>query len=181
METWKPVIGFEGMYEVSDLGNVRSLSRSYIAMDRWGNAQQYVRTGTARKPEITRAGYARVHLRAQSRGRKAAVHQLVAEAFIGPKPTKQHQINHKNGDKLDNRVQNLEWVTAQENTQHRSRVLRLGCGETHYRAKLTADDVRAIRSAYAAGSTQTDLAAKYGVRANNISFIVRYLTWRTVR
>lgn len=180
MEIWKMVNGFEYVYAVSNLGNVRSLPRSYVATDRWGNAQTYVRTGRLRKPDITKKGYARVHLRAQDRQKRAVVHQLVAEAFLGPRPTAKHQINHKNGNKLDNAAENLEWVTAKENTLHRSRVLKLACGETHYKSKLTADAVREIRLKYAAGVTQAELAEQYGVRANNISFVVRHLTWRTV-
>ena len=180
MEVWKAVAGFEGVYAVSTLGNVKSLPRVYVATDRWGNEQAYGRTEVLRRIEVTKAGYARVHLRAQERQKKAMVHQLVAEAFIGQRPTKQHQINHKNGNKLDNTVANLEWVTAKENTAHRSRVLKLGCGERHYKSKLTANDVQNIRAQYASGALQSDLAEQYGVRANNISFIVRRITWKTV-
>jgi hypothetical protein len=180
MEIWKAVVGFEGVYAVSTLGNVKSLPRVYVATDRWANEQAYARAEVLRRAEITRGGYARVHLRAQAHQKKAMVHHLVAEAFIGPRPTNQHQINHKNGIKTDNTVKNLEWVTSQQNHRHRTRVLKLGCGERHYNSKLTADDVRKIRAQYASGALQSDLAKQYGVRANNISFIVRRKTWATV-
>ena len=180
MEIWKAVVGFEGVYAVSTLGNVKSLPRVYVATDRWGNEQAYGKSEVLRRAEITRAGYARVHLRAQERQKKAMVHQLVAEAFIGQRPTKQHQINHKNGIKTDNRVENLEWVTSQQNHHHRTRVLKLGVGERNWRAKLTSENVREIRRRYSNGEKQATLAAEFCVRANNISFIVRRKTWATV-
>lgn len=180
MELWKDVDGFSGVYAVSNFGRVKSHARTRHATDRWGNWQTYVMTEKIVQPEVTRTGYLRVYLRADKKRQRSGVHQLVAGAFLPQKPTEKHQLNHKNGVKTDNLPENLEWVTAQENCLHRSRVLKLGCGERNHRAKLTSDDVRAIREKYANGYRQAALAQEYGVRTNNICFIVNRKTWVTV-
>jgi len=102
MENWKPIPGYEGRYEVSDIGRVLSN-----------------RTNRFLKPNIMNHGYACVHL--YSGGRQSRVvktiHQLVALAFI-PNPHNCREVNHKNFLKRDNRVDNLEWVTRKENVAH---------------------------------------------------------------
>jgi hypothetical protein len=180
MEKWAAVVGFDGAYEVSSFGKVRSLPRSVDAVSRWGTVRQMRFTGKELNAVPGNHGYPKVSLRSLGKTTYALVHVLVATAFIGPKPSQKHQINHKNGDKIDNRVENLEWVTPQENVIHRCRVLKLGSGERQHCAKLTAEKVRAIRARYAAGETQDAIAADFGVARPNISFIVRRKTWTTV-
>lgn len=104
-ETWKPVAGYEDRYEVSDGGNVRSLN--------------YHMTGTPRKlrPISAGKGYLMVGLCRDRTMKWAKIHRLVAEAFI-PNPERKPQVNHINGDKADNRAENLEWATESENMVH---------------------------------------------------------------
>lgn len=102
MENWKPVVGFESVYEVSDAGEVRCINQP----DKY------------RKVSTSRTGYQFVRLYTPERERKNKfVHRLVADAFI-PNPDQKTQVNHKDGNKSNNRVDNLEWVTPAENIKH---------------------------------------------------------------
>lgn len=108
------------------------------------------------------------------------VHKMIVEAFIGPIPVKQ-QVNHKNGNKLDNRVENLEIVSPAENVLHAYRVLNAiprRQGERHPNAKLTDDAVRSIRRDYAAGVASSPvLAERHQVNVALIWRIVNRRAW----
>lgn len=105
-EEWQPVIGYEGCYEVSNLGRIRSLkSRSGRPRQRLLKSHSFNRD------------YARVLLFRNGSGQTHAVHRLVAKAFLGPVPEGK-EVNHKDGMKANNRTQNLEYVTAAENISH---------------------------------------------------------------
>lgn len=118
-EVWKPIIGYEGLYEVSNKGRVKSLSRKVT-----GGAKGYFRLApeTIRKPFLTN-GYEKVDLWKDNKKKIFRVHRLVAQAFI-ENPNNYLEINHINGIKTDNRVENLEWCTAQQNTLHYYRQLK---------------------------------------------------------
>lgn len=110
-EIWKTIPGFGGRYEVSDHGQVRS-----YANGRHGNKDEAV----VLKPKKIPAGYLQVNLYKTNGGGKQfykLVHRLVADAFI-PNPNTFPVVNHKDGNKMNNRVENLEWVTASENSTH---------------------------------------------------------------
>ena len=112
-EIWKPVVGYEGIYEVSSLGRVKSCERTIIRKD---GRKMNVR-GKIMKPSIIRIGYEQIDLSKKDNAETVYVHRLVGKAFI-ENPYNKEQINHKNGVKTDNRVENLEWVTSQENMRH---------------------------------------------------------------
>lgn len=115
MENWKPVVGYEGYYEVSDLGRVRRVERLVKA----GIKHNEYRTTRSRilKQNQKRNGYLAVDLSKENIVKTIAVHKLVAKAFI-PEQEGRTEVNHKNCDKTDNRVENLEWVTPRENKDH---------------------------------------------------------------
>lgn len=173
-ELWRAVEGYEGIFEVSNLGRVRSLS-----LPSNPEIGQYCRQGRVLKPFYTTDGYLRVSLNYLGEARKFPVHQLVAIAFKLPKGEEATQINHKDTVKDNNCVDNLEWVTGLENMQHCIDMKILHpLHNPNARKKLEPEDVECIRKSYAAGDvTQWDLAIQFSVRQSTVSKIVRNKNW----
>ena len=113
-EEWKAVVGYEGLYEVSSHGNVRSLTR---VVRRPGPTGDLTINGRDMELFVTPKGYHRLQLNKDGKKRNHLVHRLVAEAFI-PNPEGKPDVNHKDSCKDNNRVSNLEWVTCSENLTH---------------------------------------------------------------
>lgn len=112
-EVWKDVPGFEGRYQVSNLGQVKSLERKVKSCK--GEKTVYSRI---LRPFVDPKGYCRITIRdLQNHKYCFQIHRLVAKAFI-PNPDNKPQVNHKNGNKTDNNIENLEWVTSRENISH---------------------------------------------------------------
>jgi hypothetical protein len=108
-EVWKDIKGFEGAYQISSLGRVRSLPGKY-------------RKELIRKLVPDKDGYLECMLCEKGKYTHKKVHRLVGEAFI-KNPFGKKEINHKNGNRADNRIENLEWVSRKENEHHKSEVL----------------------------------------------------------
>lgn len=174
-EIWKPIEGYNGAYEVSNTGKVRS----------WKN-NRHGRSDKARVLCLMddSHGYPQITLSLKNpkkRGSKK-VHTLVAKAFI-PNPENKPCINHIDGDKENNHVDNLEWCTYSENQQHAYdtglRIPTEGAkGSKNGNSKLTREDVLDIRNAYALGCfSQRHIAKAYNVSQANIKCIVNNETW----
>jgi hypothetical protein len=116
MENWKDIKGFEGAYQVSDLGNIRSLDR-FI---KYSNGKIVFAAGRAIKPYVCNT-YLCVKLHRNEKMTFAQIHQEVAKAFI-PNPDNKPQVNHEDGNKKNNAVSNLSWMTQPENIAHASRM-----------------------------------------------------------
>ena len=111
-EEWKEINGFEGLYEVSSFGRIKSLPRQKITP----KGGRYMTKETILKGFINK-GYAYVLLHKGNKNYSRKVHRLVAQAFI-PNPLEKPQVNHLDYDKTNNRVENLEWVSCQENINY---------------------------------------------------------------
>lgn len=118
-EVWKPIKSYEGCFEVSNLGRVRSITRKIERPDpkKPMNKRLFTYHGKLISFWITKRGYLRLAIAKDGIQRKHLVHRLVADAFI-ENPFNKEQVNHINGIKSDNRVENLEWVTNYENYAH---------------------------------------------------------------
>ena len=179
METYKPICGFEGIYEVSDRGNVRSVPR--LRRSRGFTCPVGYRI---LKGAITRDGYKMVRLYHHEGGVKwtdASIHRLVAIEFV-PNPKGKPQINHKDGNKLNNIPENLEWCTPSENCQHASATgLRIPAkGERHGMVILTGKQVSEIRRLLSAGElSQREIGALFGVSRGCIRDIKAGKSWAT--
>lgn len=126
MEQWKDIKGYEGSYQVSTLGNVKSLSREmYNGQNYYMSKERILRPRTAKD----KSHYASVMLRKNGCSRTIAIHRLVAEAFIPRIPGKNY-VNHKDENKLNNNVENLEWVTPKENLNYGNYQQRKGASRS---------------------------------------------------
>lgn len=122
-EEWRSVPGYEESHEISNYGRVRSLKRDFI--DKTGKMQHV--KGKILKPKITALGYAQVHLKGVDPW--LSVHRLLAKAFI-PNPKGLPFVNHKDENKANNVVENLEWCTAKYNCNYGTRVARIVAGRS---------------------------------------------------
>lgn len=179
MSLWKAVKNYEGVYEVSNTGDLRSKDRK---VKTWFG----IRTCEG-KPicgEINRDGYRRVHMSDARTGKKDRVylHRLVAGAFI-ENPLNKPCVNHKDGDKLNNSVDNLEWVTHQENVIHEyaTGLCKGPTGESGGGHKLTEKQVLTIRNSHKENIlTRKEMARMFDVSYRTILEICLRRTWRYI-
>ena len=170
-EIWKPITGYEGKYEVSNLGRVKSLSR--IINQKNGRHRRI-------KERILIPGrmgnYHGVVLCNDDGMKKCYIHRLVCAAFIGDPIGERNVTNHKDGDKFNNRVSNLEWVTYAENLNHAYQYgLQHGYGENSHYSKFSDEVVKKVREQYATGKyLQVELAEMHGISKMQIHRIVKY-------
>jgi 2-oxoglutarate dehydrogenase complex dehydrogenase (E1) component-like enzyme len=152
MEEWRSVKGYEELYKVSNLGQVRNPS------------------GHVLSTHPNKKGYLRVSLYRNNRQSNPFVHKIVAEAFLREKLTESHQINHKNSVKTDNRSENLEWVTISENIRHAR-------NSGHTCAKLDPMDVESIRTLNDFGFGKIAISEMFGVNRKTIYNVLNDRIW----
>lgn len=173
LEEWRDIEGYEGLYQVSNLGNVRGL-------DRINSYGRFV-CGRTLVATPSTSGYPYVTLWAHGEPYRVTVHLLVLRAFKGQ--AEDMQCNHINGVKTDNRLENLEWCTPSQNTRH---AFRLGLatghkGEKNGASKLVRSQVREIRRLYEGGEhTQQMIADMFGISDAMVSYIVNRVKWTHV-
>ena len=159
-EIWLPVNGYEGLYEVSNMGRVRS---KYCVL----------------KLQKSNFGYNKIQLHKNKKVKHFFVHRLVTNAFI-PNPKNKTQVNHIDSNKLTNHVSNLEWCTPQENTIHAVKSKTFCIGKRNKATKLKEKEVLKIRQLFSAGLSQTKIASLYNVTQPNISAIILRMTWKHI-
>ena len=172
-EIWKPVAGYEQFYHVSNLGNVKRLSRDRYA----GNGKTQVLKENVWPGFVNTQGYPTVVMPDR---KKITVHRMVCEAFHGPPPEGKRIVAHFDGCKTNNRAENLRWVSDEENKQDSIRLGEIVRGEAHGRARFTADDVRRIRQLSKDGRTLRDIGEEYGIGHGHVWNIVTRTTWKSV-
>lgn len=167
-EQWRSVIGFEGFYEVSDHGRVRSVDRVTTKRFR----------GRVLSPNKHPNGYLLVSLHTPQRKLKAKIHRLVAEAFISSGEGR--ECDHVDHDKTNNRVSNLRWVSHKENMQAAHAAKRFSPVHNHKQAArflLSAGDVQLMHKLRAAGTHPLSLAATFKVTIGSVHRILRGDRW----
>lgn len=169
-EVWVDIKGYEGRYQVNGCGFVRSLHRK---------AGRRSRRSTRLLGLFVKKGYMTVSLTTNGKPKTFLVHRLVANAFL-QRPKGPLEVNHIDGEKLNNCYWNLEWCTKSYNQQH-ARRLGLQGGEHSNTAKVTVRQVQTIRALYATGKHKMKALGKtYGVNEQTVSKIINRHTWRYV-
>ena len=172
-ELWRPVPGFEGYYEVSCHGRIKSFLPP--------NGK-----GVCRLPRILGPGrpgcYREFLIRRPGARWRTRIHVLVARLFIEVPMGRGPDVepNHLDGNKANNHADNLEWISRSGNIQHSYDLGLSRSGERHPSAKLTEAQVRRIRELRSQGFTQTQRAAQFGVAQSQISFIEHRHSWRRI-
>lgn len=159
-ELWHEILGFEGLYQVSNLGRIKNKKGMFL------------------KPYLQN-GYLRVGLYKNKSIKSIYIHRLVATAFI-PKIEDKNIINHKDGNKLNNNVQNLEWCNYSENNQHaykyKLKIAKPLFGEKSPHHKLTNKDIQYIRANW--NYNTKDLANKFNITTTHIRRIIKNECWK---
>lgn len=173
-ECWKSVQNYEGYYEVSNRGRIKSLARPRSTK---GNVKERILR------QIIRKGYSYIHLCKQGVRSIVLVHRLVAQSFIH-NPESLPQVNHKDGVKTNNNCNNLEWVTCGQNHLHASRTgLRSfdnQRGELNWRAKLTSEKIKEIRTLLSQQVSRKDIALRFSVCRQTVDSIANGDSWRAI-
>ena len=168
-EQWRDIKGWEGFYQISNMGNLKSLKRPFVKEDK------------ILKACIDRYGYPFACL--CKNGKKLAchkIHRLVLEAFVGLRPPGM-EGRHIDGDKRNNKLDNIEWATHEINELDKYRHGTIIYGSKNSFAKLTEDDVVQIRSLWKTGKfTQWALANKFNVRQFCIWSVIHRKSWKHV-
>ena len=161
MDQLRPIEGFEGLYSIHADGRIQS----------------HLQTHRILKGRPVGHGYLAVELRRHDRAYPRYIHDLVCKAFIGDKPSGM-TVNHKDGNKTNNHVSNLEYATPKEQSNHAKALGLLFVGERHPMAKLTAIDVQEIRIS---PLTARELSVKYSISYPTIRRILRGDLWKDVK
>lgn len=177
-EIWKDIKGFEGHYQISNYGNVKSLER-FVDSSR----------GLLKKNEQinkhwvdSHTGYKRIKIYKDKKEYRFYIHRLIAQAFI-PNPENKREVNHIDGDKLNNSIENLEWNTPKENIQNailRGAINKRGENGTH--SKLEMDDAYDIRLARLINPkrySKNKLIALYGLGARSMYDVIHNISYKS--
>lgn len=167
LEMWNPVINYENLYEVSNFGNIRRISGSKGAV-----------IGRILKPNFNKQkGYYYITLSKNCIQTQYSLHRIVAMSFLGESEL---QVNHKDGNKLNNYITNLEYMSCKNNLLHATNVLKKRCCESHWNSRLTKEQVLEIKSLKNSGITHQLIANKFNVSRPLITEIMLGRKWANI-
>jgi hypothetical protein len=172
-EIWKDISGYEGFYQVSNFGRVRSLDRK---VNHYLSGTKIFR-GQIIKSHPNHGGYLMVPLCKKRKRALLQIHRLVALAFI-PNTDNKPCVNHLDADRQNNAVENLQWCTHLENVRHSMSIGNFINGEAHHKSVLTAKNVRDIRGR--GGDRVKEIASDYGVTIGTIYAIRQNRIWKNI-
>lgn len=164
---WKPIPGTDGLYAASDRGQIKRIKGGQGTKGR----------NRVLTPTSNGKGYLKVRLSVNGKIKQRTVHALVMLTFVGPRPSNDHVVNHKNGKKTDNRLSNLEYVTYQGNNEHAHKVLKRHVARGEQKSTLTEDDVATIKRRVNAGESRAAIGREYGFSGVHIGRIVSGKSW----
>lgn len=174
MEIWKDIPQYEGMYQASNLGNIKSLKRK-----KW-NGFDYQEVIEKILSQKLHEGYKYVNLCKKGEQKLIGVHRLVALAFLN-NPDNKKYVHHKDNNPQNNNVDNLEWCTQKENISYSVQQGRFNQGTLSPRTKFTEADITEIRKRIESKEiSQNKIAKELGVSQNCISEIVNRKTWKHI-
>ncbi len=181
LEIWKDVIGYEKYYQVSNFGRVKRINNRVWNKGYWRNKPHYItRQEKYLSIKSNKRGYACCVFTKNCIEKGMQVHRLVAQAFI-PNPQNKPQVNHKNGIKTDNKVENLEWCTQKENAQHAYINGLEPRGSKNGNALLTEKQILEIRNKHVPRKYPfKQLSKEYNVSVSNIASIVQRKSWKHI-
>lgn len=176
-EVWVDIKGYEGRYQISNLGNVKRIEMIFLR-----HYNKYIKRGELLKLRTEKTGYVRVALGKNGKQKIYYVHRLVAEHFKEKKEV-HTQVNHIDGDKENNHVGNVEWCTPSENTQHAYdtglKIARTGTNSKL--SRLTEEQITNIRKTYKPYKVSMEyLARKHGVSKQTICSVLHGKTYKEV-
>lgn len=178
-EEWRDVVGYEGSYQVSDIGRVKSVPRVYKMKD---GRRKNIKKEIIMKFDIDKDGYFKIGLREKGKQRNFFIHRLVAQAFI-KNPENKPQVNHIDGIKTNNSITNLEWVTHQENRTHAAEnglvPDQWGCKNPN--VKISESKVRIIRELNKKGVKYSEISEIVGTSVSNVKNIIFGKTWKWLK
>jgi hypothetical protein len=168
-EYWKDILGYENLYQISNKSRVKSVSKTVAG----GAGGSYVKSAIILLPYIQE--YPSITLRRKEKGNMAHIHRLVGLHFIS-NPNGKKYINHKDGDKFNCAIDNLEWTTPSENVKHAfsNKLISSKRGVDNNMTKLTEKEVMEI---FVAKEPNSELAKKYSIHLSNIHYIRNGKTW----
>jgi hypothetical protein len=177
-EIWLPVVGFEGFYAISNFGRAMAVNRT-INGGRWGFEKRKEKLlAQSKAPKLK---YKYVILSKEGKTKTMKIHRMVAMAFI-PNPDNKPHVNHKDLDKTNNHVDNLEWATTHENRQHAVSNGHCNKGESVFTAVLNAEKVKELRYIYKRGICNIlELCKIYNViSARTIRYAINKQSWKHI-
>jgi|JI9StandDraft_1071089.scaffolds.fasta_scaffold40654_3 hypothetical protein len=178
-EIWKDILELNSLYQVSNKGNIRVKKR--IVNSPMIKCGYRILTAKLIKTQDNHKGYKKVTISLNGKKNTFMAHRLVAKCFI-ENPLNKEQVNHKNGIKDDNRVENLEWCTGSENVRHAMKTgLNKNIGVGNYNSRLTNEQVLKIREMAAQGVRQFKIAEQIGVvHKQTIGEIIKRRAWKHI-